>query len=166
MGLYVCCVHPCPLKTCGGSLFIEAAILKRVVAFSLLGLEMDIDMQLVRKRYNEQKLGAKRRGIEFNLTFDEWWGIWRPYWSNRGRNVGNYVMCRTMDSGAYEVGNVRIDTVKGNAHTRSIVAFDSRMQQAKLDNSSNSLDEESDDEEDGWLPRHLRNPYRSSCNSW
>lgn len=125
---------------------------------------MNIDMQLVRKHYAEQKRGAKQRGIEFKLTFEEWWEIWKPHWANRGRNVGNFVMCRTMDSGAYEVGNVRIDTVKGNAKTRSVVAFDKRMQHAKMENANNSLDDFHDDEEDGWLPRHLRNPYQSSCN--
>jgi hypothetical protein len=51
------------------------------------------------------------------LTFAEWWQIWHDsgHWEERGTANGCYVMCRNADQGPYAVGNVRIDTVRGNA---------------------------------------------------
>lgn len=63
-------------------------------------------------RYTHHRLGAKSRGIGFNLTFDEWFTLWQPYW-NLGDGV-RYCMCRTKDLGPYELGNVRIDTQANN----------------------------------------------------
>lgn len=65
-------------------------------------------------RYNAQKQTAKRRDISFNLTFEEWWTIWKPFWNNRGREKDNLVMCRYGDTGAYSVENVYIDTYGNN----------------------------------------------------
>lgn len=65
--------------------------------------------------YRGHAVGAARRGIDFKLTFAEWWALWEPFYDQRGRRVGQYVMCRRGDAGAYEVGNVRIDTGAANA---------------------------------------------------
>jgi hypothetical protein len=65
-------------------------------------------------RYQNHRGAAKRRGIEFRLTFEQWWQLWEPYWAMRGPRRGQYVMARTDDAGAYELGNVRIDTTGGN----------------------------------------------------
>lgn len=67
-----------------------------------------------RMRYRQHKASAKQRGIEFDLTFDEWWEIWQPHYAQRGRGAGHLQMCRTGDVGPYAVGNVRIDTVEAN----------------------------------------------------
>lgn len=110
--------------------------------------------------FSQHKSGAKFRGIEFKFTFDEWWEIWKPHFHNRGVHKGQFVMCRTMDNGAYEVGNVRIDTPAGNARTRSYVAYDRRW--AVVTESHKPViaeepkdDLESDFEKD-WLPSHLK----------
>ena len=66
-----------------------------------------------RGRFVEHKKNARLRGVEFVMSFDEWWTIWEPHWEGRG--VGKLVMCRTGDKGAYEVGNVRIDSQSNNA---------------------------------------------------
>lgn len=66
-------------------------------------------------RYRQHAVNAGRRGIPFELSFDEWWSIWGPGYERRGRMRGQLVMCRTKDQGAYAVGNVRVDTVAGNA---------------------------------------------------
>lgn len=63
-------------------------------------------------KYLDHKHRAKQCGIEFNLTFDEWWEIWQPHYEDRG--IGKLVMCRFNDEGSYEVGNVRIDTQANN----------------------------------------------------
>lgn len=66
-------------------------------------------------RYNAQKQTAKRRGIAFDLTFEEWWDIWEPFWHMRGRDKDSLVMCRVNDQGSYSKTNVYIDTVSANS---------------------------------------------------
>lgn len=66
--------------------------------------------QMPRAKFNVHKATAKQRGIAFLLTFEQWWSLWEPHWSNRGVGVTEMVMARTGDVGAYEVGNVRIIT--------------------------------------------------------
>lgn len=120
------------------------------------------DLRLQKIAYSSHKSQAKTRGVEFKLSFDEWWDIWKPHYHNRGSKVGQFVMCRKMDKGAYEVGNVSIGTVKDNAVTRSVVSFEKKMQERK-EAWAGFTEEDREDDEDGWLPRHLKNPYRSSC---
>lgn len=69
-----------------------------------------------RHKYACHKGKAKHRGIEFNLTFDEWWEIWQQSgkWEQRGCRKGCYVMSRYNDMGAYEIGNVFIQTHEEN----------------------------------------------------
>jgi hypothetical protein len=64
----------------------------------------------VRARYNVHKSDAKRRGIPFLLTFEEWMSIWidSGKWEQRGSRSGQFCMARFGDQGAYEVGNVKI----------------------------------------------------------
>lgn len=87
-----------------------------------------------RKRYNatpkglysKHKVNARRRGIEFQLTFDEWLTIWNDSgrWDQRGNYPGGYVMRRLGDSGPYAAGNVYIgehseNTMEGLAKATS-----------------------------------------------
>ena len=65
-------------------------------------------------KYRTQAKKAKRRGVEFNLTFKEWRDLWSEHWDERGTGSDQFCMCRTNDEGAYEVGNVRIDTNLNN----------------------------------------------------
>lgn len=69
-----------------------------------------------RHAYAHHKATAKRRGIAFLLTFEEWMAIWleSQRWEQRGNLKGQYVMARTGDAGAYECGNVRICSVSDN----------------------------------------------------
>lgn len=119
------------------------------------------DIRLVKIAYSQHKANAKNRGIEFKLSFDEWWSLWKPHYHNRGRNLGNFVMCRNMDKGAYEVGNVTIGYIKANAKTRAVVGFEKVMKTRKEAWSSNT-DIDREDDTDGWIPRELKNPFRSS----
>jgi len=65
-----------------------------------------------RGKYGMQKQAARQRGIEFKLTFDEWWWLWEPHWGQR------MVMARHKDQGAYELGNVRVTTQSDNMQER------------------------------------------------
>jgi len=65
-----------------------------------------------------QRAKAVRRGIDFLLTFSEWWEIWWLHWPDRGRGSLQYCMARHEDKGAYEVGNVKIITNGENGRLR------------------------------------------------
>lgn len=67
--------------------------------------------------YRDQKRNAKIRGIPFELTFTEWWKVWREsgMYAQRGRGHG-YVMARIGDTDGYKVGNIMICTSAQNAH--------------------------------------------------
>ena len=73
-------------------------------------------------KYYSHKFNASKRGIEWDMTFPEWWNIWRESgkWSFRGRGYG-YVMARYGDSGAYKVGNVYICTQAQNSSDQYLV---------------------------------------------
>ena len=63
-------------------------------------------------KYQNHKATAKRRNIPFLLTFEQWWNIWQQsgHWSDRGKGQGKYCMSRIGDLGAYEIGNVFIQS--------------------------------------------------------
>jgi hypothetical protein len=66
--------------------------------------------------YTLHKINAKRRGIEFELTPNQWKAIWfmSGHWRQRGPRMGQYVMCRVGDAGPYAWGNVFIGPAKVN----------------------------------------------------
>lgn len=68
------------------------------------------------RAFDRQRRQAARRGIEWKIKLWDWWQIWdrSGKWDSRGKRVGEYVMCRFMDEGSYEVGNVYIDTASHN----------------------------------------------------
>jgi hypothetical protein len=69
-----------------------------------------------RSRFSIQKAHAKERGIEFDLSFEDWWSLWEQsgQWDNRGRKPEQYCMARAKDHGAYTLGNVSIVQVGSN----------------------------------------------------
>ena len=72
---------------------------------------------LHRKAYNQQKKGAKKRGIEFLLTFEQWVEWWGDDFSKRGRGTFDLHMCRRLDSGPYSLENIYKGTAKENLRT-------------------------------------------------
>ena len=70
-----------------------------------------------RQGYTRSKADAKRRGIDFLFTFEEWkkWWIDTGKWELRGRESGCYQMCRNNDTGPYALGNVYCDTIEANS---------------------------------------------------
>jgi len=63
-----------------------------------------------RAAYNSHRWNAKKRGIDFLLTFEEWCSVW----GDQLKDKEGLCMCRTGDTGAYEIGNVRIGTRNDN----------------------------------------------------
>lgn len=60
--------------------------------------------------YIAQRNNAKQRGIEFTLTFGEWWYIWEEskQWKNHGRGFNCYVMARRDFNKGFITGNCYI----------------------------------------------------------
>lgn len=64
--------------------------------------------------YVQQKTNAKKRGIPFLLTFEQWLAIWGDKLPLRGRGRGKLVMARIGDRGPYAPGNVKIIPASAN----------------------------------------------------
>lgn len=90
------------------------------------------------RAYNEQRRNAEMRGVGWEMTIYEWWGVWEKSgkWSQRGRAKGQYVMARAGDEGPYKLGNVRIATTGENMRE----AADVRRERCKKDTSDDVED--------------------------
>ena len=73
-------------------------------------------MKTDKEKYWNQKAQARLRGIDFTLTFEQWWDIWQQSgkWEQRGRKKDQYVMSRIGDNGGYTFGNVFIQSNADN----------------------------------------------------
>lgn len=67
--------------------------------------------------FQEQRSGAKKRGIEWKLSWEEWlqWWMNTGHIDERGRNKGQYQMCRVGDIGPYALDNIYCATLEDNA---------------------------------------------------
>ena len=77
-------------------------------------------MNETRAKYNGHKSNANKRGIAFDLTFEEWTSIWGQRIKERGCGTGQLGMLRTRDEGGYTVGNVRLGTPKENSQEAAL----------------------------------------------
>lgn len=64
--------------------------------------------------YQQYKYTARKRGVPFLLTYDQWRRIWQLSGKTKGRLGHEYCMARKGDRGPYAVGNVRIITNRQN----------------------------------------------------
>ena len=71
--------------------------------------------RLMKKAYIQQKGDAKKRNIEFKLTFEEWSNWWGQDFENRGVGSNKLVMGRYGDVGAYELSNIKKLTFGDNS---------------------------------------------------
>ena len=56
------------------------------------------------------KAQAVFRNEEWNLSFDEYYNIWKDYWHNRGKKVYEYCQSREDPEGAWDKDNMVIIT--------------------------------------------------------
>jgi len=63
-------------------------------------------------RYGEHMYNAMKRGVEWNISFKDWWDVWQQsgHWHERGNSAMDYCMGRVRDTGPYQAGNVYITT--------------------------------------------------------
>jgi len=76
--------------------------------------------QTPKGRYVQQKVQATKRGIDWELSFEEWFSIWQNsgHWEERGFGKDKYCMCRFGDTGPYSATNVCIATTELNKGRR------------------------------------------------
>ena len=76
---------------------------------------------LLKQYWHFQKNAARRRGVEFLLTFEEWFKIWDDsgHLPQKGRFKHQYCMSRHGDVGPYAVGNVEIITNEENGRRQA-----------------------------------------------
>jgi hypothetical protein len=70
--------------------------------------------------YRDQKQAARKRGIPFLLSFEEWDTWWREqaganYLQKRGCFRGQLVMARLGDEGPYSLSNIKCITCEQNS---------------------------------------------------
>lgn len=67
-------------------------------------------------KYNSQRHAAIRRGISWELTFEQWIEWWKSTgkYAERGRKGHEYCMCRTGDEGPYALNNIYCATNNQN----------------------------------------------------
>lgn len=78
--------------------------------------------------FSAQKRQAKQRKIDWFLTFEEWWNLWRNSgkWDLRGIGYGKYCMSRFKDTGPYSIDNIEIKSSVDNSREGTFL-----MQQRK-----------------------------------
>lgn len=106
----------------------------------------------LRAKFNGQKVNAKKRGIEWNLTFKQWCDFWGGDIEKRGRGHDKLQMQRYSDKGGYEIGNIK----KGYPYQNSKTAGNVKKNKAAIMNKEERekqydcfpvCDEELDDED-------------------
>lgn len=85
------------------------------------------------RKYRMHKSSALQRGVEFDLTFDEWMEIWGDRLKDIGTGSKKLGMLRTRDEGGYSVGNVRLGTPKENVNDRSVAYHSSKTHTHRTD---------------------------------
>ncbi len=94
---------------------------------------MTLDINKYRIAYSSQKHTAARRGIEFNLTFQEWCEFWGEDIERRGNGKDSLQMQRFEDIGPYALGNIRKGTPKQNSKTWGNMERKRNAEQAAID---------------------------------
>lgn len=76
------------------------------------------------KAFNDQKRHAESREIPFLFTYTEWLEMWlvSGKWHLRGKEKGNFQMCRYNDEGSYTPNNCYIGTVEQNQDDKACIS--------------------------------------------
>ena len=87
--------------------------------------------------YHCQLTQAKRRGLAFEFTYEEWIRWWEshlgPDWFQmRGKGSGKFVMSRKLDTGPYAPHNVECKTFRRNIQESFLRDFNGSQRNANL----------------------------------
>lgn len=121
---------------------------------------MDLTKSSQRNAYYTHKSHAKRRGIEFLLTFEQWLDIWGNKIEQRGVRSWQLGMCRINDSGPYAVGNMYLGTPARNGASRRMASENRLGSGSRYAISPNRVPEQFPDDE----PDEVASAYFPSLN--
>ena len=102
----------------------------------------------VKVAYASQKGGAKRRGIEWQFTFETWLAWWGDDLPRRGTRPLDLQMQRKADRGPYAPWNVTKGTPKDNGRTRGAMMQGRKWTKIASDNIAAMSDVVVDDSPD------------------
>jgi|GEM_PF-1884428 len=127
------------------------------------------EIKAAKRAYQQQRSTAGLRGIAWDITFDEWWGIWQPYWHLRGRGKNGLCMARHGDAGPYSPSNVYLTTNLGNMkdyhHTeRAALARQERKERSEAEFARRGPTWKKDVELLSHLAYKTLEGSRSTCN--
>ena len=83
--------------------------------------------------YADQRRNSKKRGIDFQFTYEEWLDWWGDDIINRGKQKGQLVMARHGDTGPYHINNVFKCDCSSNiifANTKRPLSNESRLKRS------------------------------------
>ncbi|MEB2544295.1 hypothetical protein [Burkholderia cenocepacia] len=104
--------------------------------------------------FSVQRHNAGRRGIGWELTFEQWLEWWGDDIERRGVHPGDLQMQRIADAGPYALGNIKKGTPKQNAQTRAAVLRNRQGQQNRMEHQA-KLNELLTEERNGPLLKEL-----------
>lgn len=81
--------------------------------------------------YNLQTHQARKRGIEWKLTYQEWLAWWGDDIERRGVGHDKLQMQRFHDKGAYEIGNIKKGYPRDNAKTSAACRINKNIENLK-----------------------------------
>lgn len=69
---------------------------------------MEEHIRQAKIKFRYQRARAIQRGIDWELTFEQWFQWWMDtgHWDQRGKGFGKYVMSRYGDIGPYSLDNI------------------------------------------------------------
>jgi len=75
---------------------------------------------IAKKKYIQQAHRARNRGIEFIITFEEWYQWWLDQGIDKNLHYGKFTgdtkcMCRKGDVGPYSLENIYCDIARNNS---------------------------------------------------
>jgi hypothetical protein len=117
-------------------------------------------------KYYTHRSNAKKSGIPFLLTFEEWFWIWYDsgHLHERGCRKGQYVMARYGDKGPYAVGNVRVITHAENQAEANVGK--KHTLKSRMNNSLAHLGKFGDKPALGRRPYKRTKPYVRGKSGW
>lgn len=74
--------------------------------------------------FGRHHAGAAKRGIEFRMTFKEWWDWWGEDYGRRGHGYDEMCMARNGDVGPYAIGNIYKATHRENCRDAATVVVE------------------------------------------
>lgn len=87
---------------------------------------------IAKSKYNWQKNSAQKRGISWELSFEQWYNWWLSNGVDKNIDTSlmtsaKLCMCRQNDSGPYSLSNIYCDTNSNNVRLQNTLRWGQRQ---------------------------------------